>query len=136
MNHAVRVRVAECIQHLPGVCGGGARRQRAALQNLRQRSSVNELHHHHQLVTGTHGRVQFGNIGMIERCLHLDLIQEAVRQAGIAFEIRQQDFHGFDAVRKNIADLVDLAHPARAQDLDNFVVANAFADVHVHSSGS
>ena len=74
--------------------------------------------------------MELGDVGMFQRGLHLDLIQEAVGQTPISFEIRQQHFHGFDAVRKNIADLINLAHAAHAQDPNDFIVADTIADIH------
>ena len=61
---------------------------------------------------------------MVQRGLHLDLVQEAVCQTGIAFKIGQQNLHGLDAVRKSIANLINLTHATGAQYLDDFVVAN------------
>src|ERR1035437_7374162 len=74
--------------------------------------------------------MELSDVGMIEGGLDLDFVQESVRQAGISFESRQENLHGFDAVRENIPDLIALAHAAGAEDLDDFVVADALADVH------
>ena len=38
------------------------------------------------------------------------------------------------AVRNRVADLVDLAHAAGAQDADDLVVADGAADFEVHSA--
>ena len=67
---------------------------------------------------------------MIECGLHLDFAQKPLSQVRISFHVRKQHLHGFNALGKNVLDLVDLAHASLAKNFNNLVVANAVADVH------
>ena len=69
---------------------------------------------------------------MLQAGLHFDLAQEAVGQFRLIGQIRKQHLHGFDAVGNDVADLVDLAHSAGAQNADDLVIADGRTDFEIH----
>ena len=64
-----------------------------------------------------------GDVGMLQARLNLDLAEEPLRQFLVGVQIRQQHLHRLDAIGDGVADLVDLAHAARAKHADNLVIA-------------
>ena len=69
---------------------------------------------------------------MFQARVNADFPQEAIRQAGIGAQVGQHHFHGFDAIAKEIADAVDLAHASLPKDAHNFVIAYGFARLESH----
>jgi hypothetical protein len=51
-------------------------------------------------------------------------------------KVRQQNFHGFDAIRDDVSHPVNPAHPSAAQLVENLVVANALVDFFAHGQNS
>jgi hypothetical protein len=66
--------------------------------------------------------------GMIESGDQLDLAQKAFGEVGSGVDIGQENFHGLDAVRNQIADLEDLAHAAAPEQRKDFVITYGLAD--------
>ena len=71
---------------------------------------------------------------MVQRRQHADLPQKTVEQLGVALEVGQQHLHRLDTLRNDVADLVDAAHPAGAQNFKNFVIADNLADCVFHGA--
>jgi hypothetical protein len=47
-------------------------------------------------------------------------------------KVRQQNFHGFDAIRDDVSHPVNPTHPSAAQLVENLVVANAIVEFSTH----
>ena len=80
-------------------------------------------------------RVAFGDdvvdgddVGMVQRGGGLRFLDEAAAALGIARHFRRQHFDGDKAVEPRVLRLVDIAHAARAQLLEQLVLKNSFAD--------
>ncbi len=101
---------------------------------LVERDSLDQLHHHHELIIDSQRGVQGSDMGMIEAGVDLDLTHEALGQLGLVGEVGKEDFGGFDAVRDQIADLVYLAHAAGPEEIDDLVIADGVTDFKGHTA--
>ena len=128
------MRVLQGIEYLTDVIQSIARRNRPLLQTCGQRDAVDILHHHDQLVVEREGGTQGGDVRMVETGQHLDFSQETVCELFLAGQVGQQDLHGLDAVRDDVADFVDSAHSAGTQHGQNFIVAYTLAGWFCHFS--
>ena len=115
MHDAFAMRGVERVGDLHGV-----------LQRARERQRTGELGAldvlHHQVVGAD--IVERADIGVIERCHGAGFTLEAVAEFGGG------DFDGDGAVEARIAGLVDLAHAARSEQIQNLVGAHARAGLH------
>ena len=56
------------------------------------------------------------------------MLGSRVWRLGIGVDIGQQNLHGFNAVRNEVADFKDLAHTAATEQRQDFVITDGFAD--------
>ena len=66
---------------------------------------------------------------MLKTRHQLDLAREAFCQFGSGVGVGQQNLHGLDAVRNEVADLEDLAHAATPEQRQDLVITDSLADV-------
>jgi len=87
-----------------------------------QGRTLDELHDHEELILQAKRCAQARPIGMIQTCEQLDFANEAVREFRVFGKIGQQDLQGIDAVGNGVLDLINLPHPACAQQADNLII--------------
>ena len=126
--------VLQRIEYLTDVVQSVAGGNWPLLQTCGQRDAVDILHHHDQLVVEREGGTQGGDVRMVETGQHLDFSQETVCEFFLAGQVGEQDLHGLDAVRDDVADFVDSAHSAGTQHGQNFIVAYTLAGWFCHFS--
>ncbi len=102
-------------------------RKRPGLDAIRQRRSFDECQHQSAGVFGVHDSVNVSDIGVIERGENFGFPLEARHAFGIAQERRGQNFERHFTLERCVACAVDLAHPALAEQGENFVVAEFVA---------
>ena len=75
------------------------------------------------------------NVRMVERCQDLRFPLEAGEPIGIMGDRLWEDFDGDVAVQLRIARPIHFAHPAGAQERDDFIGADACASGEEHPVG-
>src|SRR5208282_1050981 len=138
MHDSLRVGARESGEHLVEVNERVGVTDVALLQAGGERSAFDVLHDHDELIADGQRGAQLGDIGMVEAGENFYFAQETIGEFLLLGKIGQQDFHGFDAVGKRVADFVDLAHASGTQSAEDQVVAFACAsDVvgHLASAG-
>ena len=93
------------------------------LQARGERGAFDVLHDHDELIADGQRGAQLGDIGMMQAGENFYFAQETIGEFLLLGKIGQQNFHGFDAVRKRVADFIDLAHAAGAERAEDQVVA-------------
>ena len=87
-----------------------------------QGRTLDELHDHEELILQAKLCAQARPIGMIQTCGQLDFANEAVRESRVFGKIGQQDLQDIDAVPNGVPDLINLPHPACAEQADNLII--------------
>ena len=121
------VGIADRAQHLADVVDRVVHRDGALLQLVGHGGAFDVLHHHVQLVVGGECGPKRGNIGMVQAGHELDLALETGGQILPSRQVREQDFHGFDAVGDDVPHPPDPAHSSAAQLVKNLVIADTLA---------
>jgi len=120
VNHALFVCVLERVGHLP--------RQRQRLLHgdgadgdaVGQRRSGNEFHHQREGAVALLHPVDGCDVGVVERGQQLRLALEPRPARGVGRDSDGQHFDGDLAPQARIAGAVHLAHPAGADETQNF----------------
>ena len=98
---------------------------------VRQRRSVHQLQHQRQHAVGFFEPVDRRDVRMVQRGQHLGLALEPREPVRVAREGRRKDLHRDVAVELRVPRAIHLAHPAFAEQRDDFVGADASAGEHV-----
>ncbi len=83
MDDAAGVGVFQGGQHLHDVVDRLGRRQRTTLEALIERDTLDELHHHEELIFHSHGGAQCGDIRVLQAGLYFDFAQKTVGEVGL-----------------------------------------------------
>jgi hypothetical protein len=90
--------------------------------------SLNVLHNHENLIVGAKGGSQGSDAGMLKSGDDFDFAQKSLNQIGTRVRTWEQNFHGLDAIGKEVANLENLAHSAPADDRNDLVVSDGRTD--------
>src|ERR1700722_3860884 len=104
MNNAPRMSVGESIQQLQGVLQAVRDGDWPIVEPLLKSYPVNVFEEHQDVFAVIGGGVHGCDIGMVKGRLDLNLAAEAGDEIGVVFLTRQDDLHGFDALRKDVTD--------------------------------
>jgi hypothetical protein len=103
-------------------------RQRAALDDIGQRRSLDEFHHEGALFH----TVDVRDMGVVQRCERTRLAFESRELLGAMRKLVGENLHGDVAAEPRVARTVDLTHAALAEKADDLVQANARASGEAH----
>src|SRR5260370_9153292 len=70
---------------------------------------------------------------MLQARLDLDLAHETVSQIRFVLQIREQNLHGLNPVRSQVAGLEHLTHAPGAQDRNDLVVSDSGSNFQAHN---
>ena len=104
-----------------------AQRQRPARQPLAKRFALDELRDQEPRAVVIADLVNGQDVRMIERRRGARFVQETAQPLGVAAELRPQHFERDRPAQRRIGGLVDLAHPAAAQQALNLIAADGAA---------
>jgi hypothetical protein len=128
VHNAPAVRECEGIEHLlnEADCARGVdwSLKHAGMEG----HSLNVLHNHENLIVGAKGGSQGSDAGMLKSGDDFDFAQKALDQIGTRVRTWEQNFHGLDAIGKEVANLKDLAHSAPADDRNDLVISDGRTD--------
>jgi hypothetical protein len=126
MHDAAVVRGRQPGDELKRDIGRSSQRQRSAFEDRAQRLAIEQLGHQIRAVAGAD--VEDGDdVRVGERGNGASLLLEAMEPRRIARHGLWQDFDGDVTREPRVAGLVHLAHPARAEQCDDFVRAEVRA---------
>lgn len=123
MNDAECVRRGQGFGRLDGHIDELAGWERAAVDQLAERFSFDQLGDDVGLAVALPDVVDGHDIGMTERCEGARFLFEALAAGGIARHVGREHFDRDSAVQACIAGTPDLAHAAFTEFVENFVVA-------------
>ena len=128
MDDAGVVRGLEAFGDLPADVERVANGERAMAQALGERLPWNELHHEEALAVVLLETVQRGDPRVVERGEHAGLTLESPQSLGVSGHLVGQELERDVPPERLVARAIDLAHAARAQQLEDLVAANRPAD--------
>ena len=135
MNQAAPVRRIKRVGKGDPVLDGLVDVEWSALQPVLQRLALEALHDQKAMAICVADVVQRADVGVIQRGNRLRLAIEPRPGDVICGECRRQDLERYRPVEPRIARLVDLAHAAGTQGLDDFVGAESRSWRGGHSRG-
>jgi hypothetical protein len=134
VHDALRVRRVERIGHVEPELEDLARRETIGRDPAAERLALEALHHDERAALVLADVVDRADVRVVERRGRLRLALEALA-SGLVLEVRfRQELHRHRAVKARVLGLVDDAHPAGAQPLDDAVVRDDLTDHLILSS--
>ena len=110
------VRVLEAAQDLAGDGERALLRQRAGLDDVRERLAREELHGEEELALAGAAEVRDGDdVRVLQAARRLGLALEAARELVLAAQLRQQDLDGEILAHHRVLGAIDGAHAAHAE---------------------
>ena len=100
---------------------------RGAGDAVGERFAFDVLDDHDELIFVGERGAERGDVGMVERGEETNFAKEAVGERLVGGEVGEKDLHRLDALGDDVADFVDFAHAAGAEDGNDFVVADVLA---------
>ena len=100
---------------------------RSARDAVGERFAFDVLDDHDELIFVGERGAEGGDVGMMERGEQTDFAEETVGERLVGGEVGEKDLHRLDALGDDVADFVDFAHAAGAEDGDDFVVADVLS---------
>src|SRR5215472_16587488 len=125
MRDAFAVRGSQTACDLYSIVDRIAPRQRSAFYQLAHRMAFEQLRNHIGRAVVKAHLVHRENVGMIQRGRGPRLLSKAPKAIGIIGQERRQYFDGNVSRQAQVSRLINLAHPAGADELMDFVVANS-----------
>ena len=117
------VRLFQGISDLNGVALGLIQGQRAFLQSLGERPTLQALHDQEVGIALLADVVQSADVRVVQGCNSAGLTLEPLLEIRIGSYMLRQHFDGDGAVKARVSRPVDLPHPPGADQADNLVGA-------------
>ena len=128
VNNALCMSSIERVSNLDGDVEHRLGVQRSAGDAVFQRFTVQKLHNDERLPLVLSDFVNGADVGMAESRGRARLTPKALQRCWIPHHIRRQEFERNEATEFCVLGLIDYAHPAAAQLLDDTVMRNGLAD--------
>ena len=110
-----------CVERAPDLAEqaqGALNVELAARDEIGQRRPLDQSHRQEETIRGgLADLVDVEDVRMLDRSLQPALAAESLQEVGVVSELRTQDLQGHAAVKRYLNRLVDLAHPAPAEQL-------------------
>ena len=128
MDHAFLMGHRQRPRRLAGNLDGVLDLHRAGSDDLVEALSLDKGHGDEGFAIGLVDFINGADIGMIERRGRLGLTNEAAVGVLVLEQVGSEELQGHETVELCVLGLVDHAHPALADFLDDFVMRNGLAD--------
>ena len=128
MDDAGGVGAGERVGDLLGVAQAAAEGQRPLSHALLEGLPGDELHDDEVLAVGLHDVVHGHDAGVLERGGGLRLVDEPLPALRVGDRVSGEDLEGDEAAEQGVAGLVDDAHAALPELLDDAVAVDRLAD--------
>ena len=128
MNDARGVGGGERARDLSGVLQRLRRRQASSGSQVAQRFSADVFHYDALHVSFRDNVIQGNDVGMVEGRSRLRFLEETALALGVGGQAGRQNFYRHQTIEPVVLRLVDFAHSAGANLVDQLVVKDLFAD--------
>jgi hypothetical protein len=135
MDDAALVRAFEREGDLPGDSEDVVDRHGAAVDEARERTSVDQFHDDRSSVAGRLEAIHLRDVGMVQRRQRLGFAFEAAQAIGIPRDGFGQDLNRDVPVEDRVASPIDLAHTTLTEFAGEFVRPEASAGVQSQVGG-